>query len=61
MTEATTTADATHRYNPEKATLCTSIFDQLVGLGSDKAAFIRAITQPPMKKVSARVTGSVFV
>ena len=61
MTEAMITAQVTHRYKPEKATECISIFGQFVEFGSVAAAFTSAIAQPPMKKVSARATGSDLV
>jgi hypothetical protein len=61
MKEASTTVDVTQRYNAEIAMLCASTLTQLVGFGSDDAALIRDMTQPPMKKSSASTTGSVRV
>jgi hypothetical protein len=61
MREANTTVDVTQRYNADIAILCASTLTQLVGFGSEDAALIRDMTQPPMKKVSASTTGSVRV
>jgi hypothetical protein len=61
MTEPMTTADVTQRYNPEKAMLCISTLGQFVGLGSDDAALVNAMSQPPIKKISAVRAGRNLV
>jgi hypothetical protein len=59
--EPSTTAEVIQRYMPEKATLCTSTLGQLFELGSDEAALMRAMSQPPMKNISATNTGRDLV
>lgn len=61
ITDPRTTAEVTHKYMPENATLWTSTFGQLLELGSAAAALISAMSQPAIKKISATNTGSDLV
>lgn len=61
MTDPMTTVEVTHKYRAENATEWTSTPAQLVGPGSDDAAFISAIIQPPINITSAKTTGRDLV
>jgi hypothetical protein len=61
MKDPCVTADVEHKHNAEIPMLCASTFTQFVGPGSDEAALIDDITQPPMKKSSEKTNGSVLV
>jgi|TARA_R110002003_G_scaffold52_10_gene4408 hypothetical protein len=51
----------THRYSADIAMLCASTLTQFVGPGSDAAALMSDMIQPPMKNSSASTTGKVRV